>query len=160
MRLIVAAVGRLKRGPERDLAERYRVRASKAGRGVGLRGVEVVEVTESRARDIARRATEESIALAQLIPEGAVRVVLDERGQNLDSAAFTGVLRGWRDAGRPAAAFIIGGADGLASSLREEADLRLAFGAATWPHQILRVMLLEQIYRAVTILSGHPYHRD
>lgn len=160
MRLIVAAVGRLKRGPERDLAERYRDRASKAGRGVGLRGVEVVEVTESRARDIARRATEESIALAQLIPEGAVRVVLDERGQNLDSAAFTGVLRGWRDAGRPAAAFIIGGADGLAPSLREEADLRLAFGAATWPHQILRVMLLEQIYRTVTILNGHPYHRD
>ena len=160
MRLIVAAAGRLKRGPERDLAERYRDRASKAGRGVGLRGVEVVEVTESRARDIARRATEESIALAQLIPEGAVRVVLDERGQNLDSAAFTGVLRGWRDAGRPAAAFIIGGADGLAPSLREEAELRLAFGAATWPHQILRVMLLEQIYRAVTILSGHPYHRD
>jgi 23S rRNA (pseudouridine1915-N3)-methyltransferase len=160
MRLIVAAVGRLKRGPERDLAERYRDRAAKAGRGVGLRGVEVVEVAESRARDVVRRATEESIALAQLIPEGAVRVVLDERGENLDSAAFTGVLRGWRDAGRPAVAFIIGGADGLAAALREEADLRLAFGAVTWPHQIVRVMLLEQIYRAVTILSGHPYHRE
>jgi 23S rRNA (pseudouridine1915-N3)-methyltransferase len=160
MRLIVAAVGRLKRGPERDLAERYRDRAAKAGRAVGLRGVEVVEVAESRARDVARRATEESIALAQLIPEGAVRVVLDERGENLDSAAFTGTLRGWREAGRPAAAFIIGGADGLAPSLREEADLRLAFGAATWPHQIVRVMLLEQIYRAITILSGHPYHRE
>lgn len=160
MRLIVAAVGRLKRGPERDLAERYRDRAAKAGRAVGLRGLEVVEVIESRARDVARRATEESIALAQLIPEGAIRVVLDERGENLDSASFTGVLRAWRDAGRPAAVFIIGGADGLAPSLREEADLRLAFGAATWPHQIVRVMLLEQIYRAVTILSGHPYHRE
>ena len=160
MRLIVAAVGRLKRGPERDLAERYRDRAAKAGRAVGLRGVEVIEVAESRARDVARRATEESIALAQLIPAGAARAVLDERGENLDSAAFTGALRGWRDAGRPAAAFIIGGADGLAPALREEADLRLAFGALTWPHQIVRVILLEQIYRAVTILSGHPYHRD
>lgn len=160
MRLIVAAVGRLKRGPERDLSERYRDRAAKAGRAVGLRGVEVVEVAESRARDVLRRATEEAIALAQLVPEGAVRVVLDERGENLDSAAFTGALREWRDAGRPAATFIIGGADGLATALRADADMRLAFGAVTWPHQIVRVMLLEQIYRAVTILSGHPYHRD
>src|SRR5437870_5384144 len=160
MRLIVAAVGRLKRGAERDLAERYRARAADAGRAVGIRAVEVVELAESRARNADRRKSEESIALAQLIPEGAAVIVLDERGESLGTGAFTSSLQGWRDAGRPAAFFIIGGADGLSPGLRGKADLRLAFGAATWPHQLVRIMLLEQIYRAVTILSGHPYHRD
>jgi 23S rRNA (pseudouridine1915-N3)-methyltransferase len=159
MNLIVAAVGRMKKGPERDLAERYRERASKAGRAVGIQDVEVVEVAESRAREVNRRMIEESIALAQLIPDDAVTVVLDQRGESLDSARFTSTLQRWRDNGRPAAVFVIGGADGLAPSLNEKADLRLAFGAATWPHQLVRIMLLEQLYRAVTILAGHPYHR-
>ena len=85
--------------------------------------------------------------------------MLDQRGESLDSAAFAALLGRWRDDGRPAAVFVIGGADGLAPSLRDKAQLRLAFGAATWPHQLVRVMLLEQIYRAATILAGHPYHR-
>ena len=160
MRLIVAAVGRLKRGPERDLCERYRERVAKAGRAVGLKSIDIIEIAESRARDVARRATEESIAILSVVPEGAVRILLDERGQSLDSAALTGALRRWRDDGRGAVVFVIGGPDGLAPSLRESADLRLAFGAATWPHQLARIMLLEQLYRAVTILSGHPYHRE
>lgn len=159
MNLIVAAVGRMKKGPERELAERYRERASKAGRAVGIQDVEVIEVAESRAREVNRRMIEESIALTQLIPDDAVTVVLDQRGESLDSARFTSTLQRWRDNGRPAAVFVIGGADGLAPSLNEKADLRLAFGAATWPHQLVRIMLLEQLYRAVTILAGHPYHR-
>jgi 23S rRNA (pseudouridine1915-N3)-methyltransferase len=159
MRVIIAAVGRLKSGPERELAERYRKRAAEAGRAVGIREVEIVEVAESRARDVARRCIEESIALAHLIPEGAVTVALDETGENLDSASFAAMLARWRDAGQATIAFVIGGADGLAPSLREKADLSLAFGNATWPHQLVRIMLLEQLYRAVTILSGHPYHR-
>lgn len=159
MRVIVVAVGRLKAGPERELAERYRQRAADAGRAMGLRAVEIVEVAESRARGVVRRCIEESIALAHLIPEDAVIVALDERGENLDSASLAARLARWRDEGRPTIAFVIGGADGLAPSLREEADLTLAFGAATWPHQLVRVMLLEQLYRAVTILSRHPYHR-
>jgi 23S rRNA (pseudouridine1915-N3)-methyltransferase len=85
--------------------------------------------------------------------------VLDARGENLDSLALTREIMRWRDAGRPVAVFLIGGADGLAASLRERADLRLAFGAATWPHQMVRIMLLEQVYRAATLLAGHPYHR-
>ena len=159
MNLIVAAVGRMKKGPERDLAERYRERAAKAGRAVGIQDVEIVEVAESRAREANRRMIEESIALAQLISDDAVTVVLDQRGESLDSARFTSTLQRWRDNGRPAAVFVIGGADGLAPSLTEKADLCLAFGAATWPHQLVRIMLLEQLYRAVTILAGHPYHR-
>jgi 23S rRNA (pseudouridine1915-N3)-methyltransferase len=159
MRIVVAAVGRLKRGPESELAERYRERAVKSGRGIGLRSVEIVEIAESRARDAQRRMLEESIALANVIPDGAATVLLDPRGEALDSNAFTKRLRGWNDGGRDVA-FVIGGADGLAPTLADRADLLLAFGALTWPHQLVRILLLEQIYRATTILSGHPYHRE
>jgi 23S rRNA (pseudouridine1915-N3)-methyltransferase len=159
MRILVAAIGKLKRGPESDLAERYRERAAKSGRGIGLRSLDVVEIAESRARDAQRRMLEESIALANIIPKGAASVLLDPRGEALDSTGFAKRLRGWNDGGRDAA-FVIGGPDGLAPTLSDNADLHLAFGALTWPHQLVRIMLLEQIYRAVTILSGHPYHRD
>ena len=160
MRLLIAAVGRLKQGPERELAERYRKRAEQTGGRLGLREIEVVEVRESRADNPARRMLEESIALATVIPEKAAVLVLDPKGENLDSAGFAAQLKLWREEERPAAVCLIGGPDGLAPSLLERADLRVAFGAMTWPHQIVRILLLEQIYRAVTILSGHPYHRD
>ena len=159
VRIIIAAVGRLKQGPERELAAMYRKRAEAVGRPLGLREVEIVEIRESRAQDAERRRVEESIAIANVIPERAVVAILDQRGDNLDSAALAARLREWRAEDRAAACFVIGGADGLASSLRERAKLKLAFGAATWPHQLVRVMLLEQLYRAGTILAGHPYHR-
>jgi len=159
MRLVVAAIGRLKQGPERELAAWYRKRAEATGRSLGLRDVEVIEIRESRAQDAERRCVEESIALANVIPDGAIVVVLDQRGQSLDSAVLAALLREWRAEDRAAVCFIIGGADGLAPSLAARAKLRLAFGAATWPHQLVRIMLLEQLYRAGTILAGHPYHR-
>jgi 23S rRNA (pseudouridine1915-N3)-methyltransferase len=159
MRIVVAAVGRLKQGPETELSERYRKRATQTGRNLGLRDVEIIEVRESRADDPDKRMLEESIALANIIPQGAAVVLLDARGENLDSASLATQLSQWRSNDRPAVIFLIGGADGLAQSLRDKATLRLAFGAATWPHQLVRVMLLEQLYRATTILSGHPYHR-
>jgi 23S rRNA (pseudouridine1915-N3)-methyltransferase len=157
---MVAAVGRLKPGPDRELAERYRDRAMKAGRMLGLRGPDIVEVRESRARDAGRRMAEETAAVAGTLPDGAVRVALDSRGQNASSDVFAQRIRGWRDAGSAAVGFIIGGADGLAASVLDEADMIVAFGSATWPHQLVRIMLMEQIYRVTTILSGHPYHRD
>lgn len=158
MRIIVAAIGRLK-GAETELSERYRKRAAQTGRQLGWRDVEVIEIRESRADDPNKRMLEESIALANVIPPGAAVVLLDSRGDNLDSAAFANQLAQWRANDKPAAVFIIGGADGLAPSLKDKATLRLAFGAATWPHQLVRAMLLEQVYRASTILTGHPYHR-
>lgn len=160
MRVVIAAVGRLKQGPERDLAERYRKRAADVGRSVGIPAFDVVEIRESRADNAERRMIEESIAIANTIPEGAVLVILDERGESLSSAALAGHLQGWRAENRPAAVFVIGGPDGIAASLRQKAHLGLAFGAATWPHQLARIMLLEQLYRAVTVLTGHPYHRS
>jgi 23S rRNA (pseudouridine1915-N3)-methyltransferase len=159
MRVVIAAVGRLKQGPERELAASYRKRAEATGRASGLRAMEVVEIRESRAQDVERRRIEESIAIANVIPEGAIIIVLDGRGENLDSAALAALVRQWRAEDRAAVCFIIGGADGLAPSLIARATLKLAFGKATWPHQLVRIMLLEQIYRATTMLSGHPYHR-
>src|SRR5262245_61454422 len=118
MRVIVAAVGRLKQGPEQDLAERYRKRAADAGRGTGPRAVEILAIRESRARETDKRVIEEGIALANIIPEGAVTIALDERGENIDSVELAKRIGRWRDASRPAAVFLIGGADGLAGSLR------------------------------------------
>jgi len=159
MRLMLISIGRLKQGPERELAERYRERFDDIGRKLGFRGLEIHELPESRARDAATRINEEATAIAALIPDKSVLVALDERGSNIDSATFARHLGRWRDESVPHNVFVIGGADGLSPDLRRKAKLTMAFGAATWPHQMVRVMLLEQIYRSATILAGHPYHR-
>ncbi len=159
MRVVVAAVGRLKQGAERELAAAYRKRAEAIGRSLGLRQIEVVEIRESRARDAERRRTEESIAIANVLPDGAVIIVFDEAGENIDSRGLAALLKKCREENRTALCFVIGGADGITQSLRGRARRVLAFGAATWPHQLVRIMLLEQLYRAGTILAGHPYHR-
>ncbi len=158
MRLIVIAVGRLKQGPERELAERYRERFGDIGRKLGFRGLDIHEIAESRARDAATRMAEEASAITAHFPEKYGLVALDERGKSIDSAAFAQHLGRLRDEAKDII-FVIGGADGLSPELRRKAQLVIAFGAATWPHQMVRVMLLEQIYRAATIISGHPYHR-
>ncbi|MEW6454006.1 MAG: 23S rRNA (pseudouridine(1915)-N(3))-methyltransferase RlmH [Pseudomonadota bacterium] len=159
MRLVVAAIGRLKDSPERELVERYRKRADQTGKRIGFRDVEVLEIKESRAQEVGKRMIEESIALANVIPDRAMIVILDQRGESLDSGALATRLGRWRDDGRPATVFVIGGDDGLAPSIRDKAAFRLAFGESTWPHPLVRAMLLEQLYRSMTILSGHPYHR-
>lgn len=159
MRLVVVSIGRLKQGPERELAERYRERFDDLGRKLGFRGLEIHEISESRARDTATRIAEEAAAISAVLPEKALLVALDERGKSIDSAGFAQHLGRWRDEGIAATVFTIGGADGLSPELQRKAKLRIAFGSATWPHQMVRVMLLEQIYRAATILAGHPYHR-
>jgi 23S rRNA (pseudouridine1915-N3)-methyltransferase len=159
MRLVVGAVGRLKAGPERELAERYRERVGKLCRTVGFQSIEVIEIDESRARRPEDRMAQEGAALAALMSGDHVRLALDARGQSLTSETLAQRLTRWRDNGRGSAYFLIGGADGLASELTRGADLVLAFGSATWPHQLVRIMLLEQLYRVATMLSGHPYHR-
>ncbi len=159
MHLVVIAIGRLKQGPERQLTDRYRERFDDIGRKLGFRGLEIREIPESRARDPATRMAEEATAISAAIPEKSVLVALDERGDNIDSAGLARHLGRWRDESVANTIFVIGGADGLSPDLRRKAKLRMAFGSATWPHQMVRVMLLEQFYRAATILAGHPYHR-
>jgi 23S rRNA (pseudouridine1915-N3)-methyltransferase len=159
MRVVVIAIGRLKHGPERQLSDRYRERFEDIGRKLGFRGLEIHEIPESRARDAVSRIAEEAGAIAAALGEKSVLVALDERGEDVDSAAFSRYLGSWRDQGIGSTIFMIGGADGLSPELRRKAKLSIAFGSATWPHQMVRIMLLEQLYRAATILAGHPYHR-
>lgn len=159
MKILVVSVGRLKQGPERELAERYAARFTDMGRKLGFQSLEIREIPESRARDAASRIAEEAGAIKALLPDKSVVVTLDERGDSMDSVTFARQLGRWRDEQVTNNVFIIGGADGLSPELRRMASLSLAFGRATWPHQMVRVMLLEQIYRAATILAGHPYHR-
>jgi 23S rRNA (pseudouridine1915-N3)-methyltransferase len=148
----------MKAGPERDLVARYLDRAIGAGKPLALTGFEVIELPESRASAAASRKSDEARALRAALPEGIV-VALDERGKSLGSEAFSALIARWRDDGRPAASFIIGGADGLDPAFTAAADLTLSFSPLTWPHQLVRIMLAEQLYRTTTILSGHPYHR-
>jgi 23S rRNA (pseudouridine1915-N3)-methyltransferase len=145
VKLLVAAVGRMRPGPLRELQDEY---LKRLGGTVAL-----VEVEERRkGPGLERREAERLLAA---IPAGMRLVALDERGTTLSSPDFARRLAEWNDA-----AFVIGGADGLDEAVRERASFRLAFGAATWPHLLCRVMLLEQLYRARSILAGHPYHRS
>ena len=158
MRLAVIAVGRLKDGPERELCERYRERGVALGRGIGLSGPDIVEIAEGRGRRPEERKREEAQAILTKAQPGLI-IALDERGRALGSEAFASRLASARDSGTGHASLIIGGADGLSEEIRDKADITLAFGALTIPHQIVRALVLEQLYRAMTIISGHPYHR-
>lgn len=155
MRVRICAVGRLRAGPERLLVDDYLKRFGKTGRGIGLGSAEVAEVEDRKGGGMLAEAQ----LLERAVPDGAIVVALDERGRMMTSPEFAGQLAGWRDAGRRDLAFVIGGADGIDPGLRAKADAALSFGAMVWPHMLVRVMLAEQLYRAVAILAGTPYHR-
>ncbi len=159
MRLIVSAVGRLRDGPERDLLERYQDRLAPLAKRLGLAPVTWHETGESRAQDAARRREEEGTALLKPLREADYLIALDVRGKALSSESIARLLAERRDAGTRAAGLIVGGPDGLGDAVLAAAHLRLSLGAITLPHGLARIVLAEQLYRAATILSGHPYHR-
>lgn len=159
MRIGLFAVGRLKTGPEKELAARYLDRFAKTGPAVGLELSKVTEVAESRASSPDTRKREEAAFLDKSLSDTSLLILLDERGKALDSQGFADLLGGFRDSGKRDLTIAIGGADGLDASLSARADAVICFGKMTWPHQLVRILLAEQLYRAVTILSGHPYHR-
>ncbi len=151
MQLLLAAVGRLRPGPERDLFEHYRHRLGWP--------LSVKEVEEKRPLPVAERIFREGELLLAQLPQGSLLLALDERGKQLESPAFAERLAVWRDDGRNHVTFMIGGADGHSENVRRRADFLLSFGAMTWPHMLVRGMLAEQLYRAECILANHPYHR-
>ena len=157
MKLGVLAVGRLKAGPERDLAGRYAARVTALGKPLGL-AFTMREMSESRARQAATRMDEEAESLLDHMGKDLF-VVFDAGASDIDSAGFAGRIAAWRDAGRPALHCVIGGPDGLGKAVLDRAALKLSFGVMTLPHQLVRILVVEQLYRAMTILSGHPYHR-
>ena len=160
MRITVLAVGRMKQGPERELVARYLDRAVAGGKALGLTGFTTTELPESRAGSASARKAEEAKAIRGQLPVDAITIVLDERGKTSSSDEFARRLARWRDDGKQAVTLVIGGADGLDPAFVADADLTLSFSPMVWPHQLVRIMLAEQLYRATTILSGHPYHRE
>lgn len=159
MDLKIVAIGRLRAGPETQLCSRYEERIRKSGRAHGLNNLMIAEIAESRAPKPAERKTAEAAAIAGAVPGGFSTICLHEGGDLIDSPGLAQVMRNGAEQGLPGQVFIIGGPDGLDRALLDRCDRQISFGRLTWPHQLVRVMLLEQVYRAMTILSGHPYHR-
>lgn len=152
MRFLILAVGRARAGPERALFDHY------AGRLGGV--LDLREVEEKRALPAARRREREAELLLAAVPDRAVVIAMDETGRSLDSRKLAQRIGQWRDDGVAQICFLVGGADGHGKAVIERADLVLSLGALTWPHMLVRGMLAEQLYRAQSILAGHPYHRD
>jgi len=155
MRVHLCAVGRLRGGPEADMISDYIARFDRTGRALGLGPLSVLEVEDRKGGGMRAEAD----LLRRAAPKGAVICCLDERGKLEPSPAFANRLARWRDVGRSDVAFVIGGADGIDPGLRDDADHLLSLGAMVWPHMLARVMLIEQLYRAASILAGSPYHR-
>jgi len=159
VRIFILAVGQIRGTPEGKLCDTYLERARSLSRRLGIALIEVVEIPTSRLREVRSRIAEEWQKLASRIPGAAQVIVLDCRGKPMTSEAFAELLASERGKGSQTLAFVIGGPDGLDNAQLPRNARMLAFGAATWPHLLVRVMLAEQIYRAATILAGHPYHR-
>ncbi len=160
MRLQIAAIGKMRGRAEATLVDDYLDRARGFGRRIGFSDVALKEFEAPRALTgpaLKKREGELLLAAAQ---DGAKIFVLDEVGENISSEKLAALLERMRDDGAPEAAFFIGGADGHDAPLRDKADHLISFGKATWPHMLVRAMLAEQLYRSMTILSGHPYHRS
>jgi len=152
----IRAIGRIKTGPERDILDRYMNRATGAGRAIGL-GPVIEHGIDLRTFKTKRS---ETAALTANIPAGALIFALDETGESLSSVSFARILERARDEGTRSAVFLIGGANGYDPINLPSHTRLISFGKATWPHKLVRVMLAEQIYRAVSVLAGAPYHRE
>lgn len=159
MRISILAIGQSKPSPEQTLCDDYLRRLQHQGRGVGITDAVCKTLPEAKRGSAAQRKSDESDRLAAQVPTKAKRIVLSERGRQLASKAFADHISRMLDDGTGDLCFLIGGPDGHADGLEREADLLLSLGAMTWPHRLVRAMLLEQIYRAVTIIANHPYHR-
>jgi 23S rRNA (pseudouridine1915-N3)-methyltransferase len=159
MLVSITAVGRIKSGPESDLADRYRKRFEATGRSIGLGVLKIVELSEARDATAKLRKQDEATRVLARTSIDAIIVAMDERGRSLSSEAFADLIARHRDDGAAEMTFLVGGPDGHGSNVLNTAHDKISLGRMTMPHGLARVVLLEQLYRATTILSGHPYHR-
>jgi 23S rRNA (pseudouridine1915-N3)-methyltransferase len=160
MHIHLCVIGKLKSGPERDIELRYADRIRKSGGPVGVTGLTIRESPESRANDVGLRRRQEGSALIGSLPGSVYRIAFDERGKSLSSSEFAALMEKLATRSETHLALLIGGPDGLDPKIRTMANLQISLGRMTWPHQLVRLLLSEQIYRAGAILSGHPYHRE
>ena len=159
MRVQVLGIGRLKAGPEKTLSLDYQARLEGLGRKAGITKLTVTDFAESQGQTPSRRQDEEARLLTDALAPKAFTLVLDERGKPFSSEGFSQLLQRHLDQGTQDLAFLIGGADGHSAETRKQAGQLISLSEMTWPHRLVRIMLLEQIYRAVTIMVNHPYHR-
>jgi 23S rRNA (pseudouridine1915-N3)-methyltransferase len=160
MRVHVLGIGKLKAGPEKTLADEYRTRLEGLGRKAGITRLTVTDFAESQGQTAGQRQTEEAKLLSGALAPKAFTLALDERGKPFTSEGFSQLLQRHLDQGTQDLAFLIGGPDGHSAETRKTAGQLISISEMTWPHRLVRIMLLEQIYRAVTIMVNHPYHRS
>lgn len=160
MKITISCVGKLKNGPERELFDRYYDRCQRSFSSLGLKMMPLVEFSESSAKTAKERQKKEGAEILSLRKSQSFLILLDEKGQNISSKSFAQQVQSLAERGVEEVIFVIGGPDGHGDDIRSQANLQLNFGAMTWPHQLVRVLLAEQLYRTATILSGHPYHRQ
>ena len=151
MKIHIIAIGKLGRGPLADLIDDYRKRITWP--------LIIHELIPKKMPHSDQQKNDDAKRIRAAVPMGAILIVLDERGHNISSNALATNIAAYQNSGSSQICFVIGGADGLAPTLGTEAHHIIAFGQATWPHMMMRLLLLEQIYRAQKILENHPYHR-
>jgi 23S rRNA (pseudouridine1915-N3)-methyltransferase len=159
MRLLILCVGHARGTSEGALVDDFITRAKNMGRGMGIPDIAVEEVAVSKIRETPKRMQDEAERLAARIPAGAQVILLDAKGKGMASTDFAEMIGALRDVGTKHLVFVIGGPDGLGKLPGIKPGRSLAFGPQIWPHLLVRAMLSEQVYRALTILAGHPYHR-
>jgi 23S rRNA (pseudouridine1915-N3)-methyltransferase len=152
LRIRILCIGRMKDGPERELVDDYIARAQKTGKSLGYRAVEEIELNSSSKDDEGQRLLAKH--------DKGILIRLDERGEAWTSQELSKRLARWRDAGEDAVSFVIGGADGTSPAVAAAARHTVSFGVQTWPHKLVRVLIAEQVYRALSIEAGSPYHRE
>jgi 23S rRNA (pseudouridine1915-N3)-methyltransferase len=161
MQLAIIAVGQMRGADEMPLVEDFHRRIEASGRQLGISGLSILELREKRGLTGGEKKRSENALIADaLARRSGPLIVLDETGKSLTSRAFADRLQGWIERGDSDVTFVIGGADGLDDTIRARADMVLSLGPMTWPHMLARVLLCEQIWRSVSILTRHPYHRD
>ena len=153
MRLSIVAVGQMRGADEAALYDTYAKRIAQSGRHIGLDGLHLTEIKEQSGAN-------EKLAVQIAARPNALIVALDETGKDMGSRQWADKIGQWRDDGQSEMICVLGAADGLSAALRARADFCLSLGKMTWPHLLARALLAEQLYRAISILSGHPYHRD
>jgi 23S rRNA (pseudouridine1915-N3)-methyltransferase len=159
VRIVILAAGRLKDDIEQAHFRRYAALFDGAARGLRMPPLQMIEFAESRAPTAERRKADEARDFASRITPGARTMALDAGGELLTSPALAALLQHHREAATPALIFAVGGPDGHDATLLSAATAKLSLGRITLPHGLARIVLAEQLYRALTILAGHPYHR-
>lgn len=160
LQLEILAIGRLKQEAELKLQLRYMDRINKSGPAIGVKSITLDELPEAKQQSTSIRKQDEATRLLSRAKEGAFIIALDEKGKSYTSQKFANLIKTQADEGQSNLAFALGGPDGHGKELLQRANLKLSLSEMTFPHGLARICLIEQIYRATTILSGHPYHRE